>query len=1317
MKRVFIAVCIAAAVAASVSAAPTRPWRIIERDAQSVTLEFVTAAPVLTQAGGATHVHIAGFITERLEGLPVLPVRRFLVEVPHERAIELTVLESGAVPLEGAAPQIWPRSEPDAEAPPRPFEESAARGGDFAELAAVETLRGRRVALVDLYPVQWNPSDDALVHARRIVIRLSWRPAQAPPAPPARRPEDRFIIDAGRWSGAPQHPPLRAAERPPFEFARSDRWIKLTVSRTGLHRISYEDFTAAGLNPGTIDPGTLRIFTSGPLQQPDSIRMGGSFEQDYRLTEIDVLYSGMGSGTLMPGESITFYALAATGWRNHIDPGAGADKYYKHRYDEKSVYWLTWGGSFDDLPGRMDGRSVAPSGFPDLEVTTYRHRIHVEQETQYDPLYTDDFWFWRRMNPGSTAFTNEFQCSEVAGGTGSVRTVGFGPYVRGNTSNEAECRVNGEYAGRLSWVVYSSYRPDTLDAPLTSLGNGANTFTLSKPLGDVMYVQWYEIAYDRYLRPEGGRLDFFSPSASGTASFTLSGFPADEPLILLDVTDHAAPVILSDWQGSGGTAVFEDFLAGQARHYHASASSGLLKPLLSVVSLGPGILPSLRDEPAPHMVIVYHNSFRAAALRLQQHRSTALPGVPSPVVRAVDVEHVYNNFSGGQKDPLAIRNYLKFLYDSHRSGGEPLLRYVLLIGNCTYDPRNILGRSNDFVPVYINPRYISEGVEDDDFLVKLDSGPDRLIDVAIGRMPVLTRRESDVWAERIVRYESGVDHGPWRNKVVIVADDEYSTNTNNDFIFTIDAEWMAADDGVFPSFADLRKIYLHHYPFVGAGKPGARDDLLREWNDGALVVNFAGHGSPLQLADERVLQISDLFSLMNGAKAPLFLAFSCTVADLESPYQRSMGQQLPVLEAGGAIAVIAAVAPTIAIPNRNLNYLFFDYLFAEKDSTYTEPIGTALLMAKTDQRISGYIGNNAMYALLGDPALTLALPALTVEHETAGIDTMETGYRYTLEGSVILNGRVHSAFDGTAELIVQESIEMVSSPIVWWGTPTTLDYRLPGKDIFRGSVDVNEGRFSADFVVPLRCRTGPRARVRSYVSGAGSDGVGAIDTLSIVRSAAVPPNDGPPRVRLYFAGQATRVKQGARLIAEIFDEDGIAILGADPQSSIFLEFNRSGLPTFVTEYFSYDHGSSTTGRVEYPLHGGFEPGPHEVMLRAFDNLGAAGADTLAFELIEEGLYTISDVFNMPNPFREATNIIFQLSSRADVTLRVYNLSGVEIRQFVIFGQEGFNSIYWDGRDHAGDRVANGTYLYVLEVSFRDSYHRTESVTGKAVLLR
>jgi hypothetical protein len=1304
MKRLPVLLLIALLLPAAAGAGN---WHIISEDDAGITIEFVTGSPVIMTGGKM--VRIPGFTQERVPGLPVLPVKRFLIEVPADRGIRLQVLGSTAVPVEGVVPEVWPGGEA-APAAPR----------DFAVLASVETMRKRRLALVDIYPVIANMENGSLLHSERITIRLSWapsRPVSGKRAVPG--PEDRYVIGTGRWTGSDEIPALAApGERTTFEFALSDKWLKLTMQGTGLYRISYEDLTRAGVNPQTIDPASVRIFTTGPLQQPDSIRHGGSFEEDYHLTEVELHYSGANTGSMMPGEYFIYYGLGIRGWNDHLDPSTEDIRFYKHMYFDNSVYWMSWGGSFEGQPARVQSRVVAPTGSTDLDVNTYSHRIHVEQDVLYDPIHTDDYWYWRRLNEGTTLFEEKFQCVDIAGGGGMVRTLGYGPYIYNNNQNEADCYVNEEHAGHMSWIVYSDFRPDTVETAVSSIVEGENKFRLIKTSEDVMYVLWFDLFYNRYLKALDGRLDFFSPSgAMSTAAITMNGFPTTGEIFLFDVTDHAGPVRLTGWQNTLGEIVFEEVLDAVPRHYHASTVASIRTPSITIESMAPGVFPSLRDETPPDMIIVYHRNFQEAANRLAAYRRNNLPYSDNPVVRAVDIEDVYNNFSGGMKDPLAVRNYLKFLYDTFSDGGAPVIDYALLIGNCTYDSRNILGRSSDFVPVYINVNYEDQGVEDDDFLVKLDSGYDRMIDVAIGRMPVLTRRDADLWVDRVIRYESDIDMGTWRNSVIVVADDENSTNTNNDFYFTWDAEWMTADDGPIPGFVDYTKVYLNNYPFVGDLKPGATSDLIEAWSRGALVVNYAGHGSPQQLSDERVLQMSDLYSFTNGDKQPLFLAFSCTVGDLESPFHRSMGQEITVLEEGGAIAVIAGVAPTILIPNRELNYIYFDYLFTGGDSTSTEPVGTALMMAKTDYTIFMYTSNNAKYILLGDPALTLSLPNRMVEHDIAAIDTMGTGGRYTLRGRVTEGGELLSTFNGTAEIVVQESMEMISKDVIHWGNPAKLDYRLPGNDIFRGSVDVTAGRFDLDFVIPVRCRTGPRARVRSYVSEAGDDGIGAADTLAIVTSGTLPPNEGPPDIDIYFSGQATKVKQGAILVADMADSDGIAILGTEPQNSIYLEFDRSGYPIFVTEYFEYEHGSSTTGRVDYPLHSGFEPGEHSVIVRAFDNLGESATDTLFFEVVEEGLYTVSDVFNMPNPFTESTNFVFQLSSRADVLLRVYNLSGIEIWNARLAAEEGFNSIYWEGRDFIGDQVANGTYIYVLEVSFRDSFNRSETVRGKVVHLR
>lgn len=71
--------------------------------------------------------------------------------------------------------------------------------------------------------------------------------------------------------------------------------------------------------------------------------------------------------------------------------------------------------------------------------------------------------------------------------------------------------------------------------------------------------------------------------------------------------------------------------------------------------------------------------------------------------------------------------------------------------------------------------------------------------------------------------------------------------------------------------------------------------------------------------------------------------------------------------------------------------------------------------------------------------------------------------------------------------------------------------------------------------------------------------------------------------------------------------------------------------------------------------------------------------------------------NYPNPFNPSTVILYQLPASRKTSLRIYNVLGQEVRTLVN-GVEaaGTHTVTWDGRDHRGQSVASGVYLYRLE---------------------
>jgi len=88
--------------------------------------------------------------------------------------------------------------------------------------------------------------------------------------------------------------------------------------------------------------------------------------------------------------------------------------------------------------------------------------------------------------------------------------------------------------------------------------------------------------------------------------------------------------------------------------------------------------------------------------------------------------------------------------------------------------------------------------------------------------------------------------------------------------------------------------------------------------------------------------------------------------------------------------------------------------------------------------------------------------------------------------------------------------------------------------------------------------------------------------------------------------------------------------------------------------------------------------------------------------------------NYPNPFNPQTVIKYALPRNAQVTLKVLNLLGQEVRTLADRDQAaGYYSVVWDGRSDAGVPVSGGLYFYRLEA--RSGAGTTDFVSVKKML--
>lgn len=85
--------------------------------------------------------------------------------------------------------------------------------------------------------------------------------------------------------------------------------------------------------------------------------------------------------------------------------------------------------------------------------------------------------------------------------------------------------------------------------------------------------------------------------------------------------------------------------------------------------------------------------------------------------------------------------------------------------------------------------------------------------------------------------------------------------------------------------------------------------------------------------------------------------------------------------------------------------------------------------------------------------------------------------------------------------------------------------------------------------------------------------------------------------------------------------------------------------------------------------------------------------------------------NFPNPFNPETTIRYSLKQSGNVTLKIYDLHGQEVRSLVSEIQSiGSHSAVWDGFNNLGQAVASGIYIYRIQTANFTS-------TRKMILMR
>jgi hypothetical protein len=245
--------------------------------------------------------------------------------------------------------------------------------------------------------------------------------------------------------------------------------------------------------------------------------------------------------------------------------------------------------------------------------------------------------------------------------------------------------------------------------------------------------------------------------------------------------------------------------------------------------------------------------------------------------------------------------------------------------------------------------------------------------------------------------------------------------------------------------------------------------------------------------------------------------------------------------------------------------------------------------------------------------------------------------------------------------------------------------------------------------------------VRAYLQGraAGqafdSDGAGSIPT-QVSPGPPVSGDDEGPRIILSFASGSTTVKPDAVLRIDLYDPSGILTTAHTLQNGIVITLDQNTTARVdVTSSFRYATGSYTTGSASWQLPH-LAAGKHSIKVSAADNLAAGlnaashrSTAVIEIDVQDAPPLNILNTYLFPNPIESdlsgRSGGQFVVDARGDsvnALLNIYTVSGRLVRRLRSLGRQGQIQMPWDGMDDEGHPLANGTYLFRVQINARQA---------------
>lgn len=1081
----------------------------------------------------------------------------------------------------------------------------------------------------------------------------------------------------------------------------SGKWVKISVTQSGIHKITYEDLVAWGVS----NPANANIFGYGGAMLPESFQE----KKKDDLPQLSIFKEKGSDGVFGPGDYMLFHAQGPYSWKYD-----SSDKIFKriiNPYSFTGYYFV----SSDVGSEKLIQNRAALEGDPTISTDNYLDHKLYEQETT-NIISSGREWYGETYANGTAIeftfpFNNITATKQanvyVSAAAKSTAQTSFAITYNNTPIGNLGIAALGTHDLAVSNDKSINFTPTSDNTTIKTTFNGAN--------GNAWLNYITVNAYRNLILTESAQY-FRCPDIVEYEQFAQFELSGNNTYKIWNITDPA--------NIKGVPYNFDNNI------YSFLDSADVLKEYVAVNTAASFPAPSkvgvvanqnLHALAQTNFIIITSPEFVAQATTLAK-KHEQIDGISTAVVTA---EQIYNEFSSGTPDATAYRWFIKMFYDRAQNENEQP-KSLLLFGDGTYDNRSILKKNATLnkLLTYQSANSLSEthSYVCDDYFGLLDDNEGALInynyiDLGIGRIPASTSEQASSIVSKISNYLDNNQKGNWKNLLCFLADDGSGTSKGDCTKFIENSNEVAnIIETDFSSF-QTKRIFLDSYTqevlSSGESYPLAKENLFSLINSGVFMINFTGHGSPEELTNEKIITRSDIVGLYNK-KLPIFVTATCSFSRFDDT-ESSSGEELLMNTHGGSIGLFTTTRTVFLDQNSALNIVFNENAFKIEN-------GKALTFGEIMRRTkNGRWGdeNRLNFTLLADPAIILPIPTNKIEVSSftsdanAGADTIQALSKVTIKGIVKdQSGNKLSQFNGIVYANILDKAANISS----FGNNGCDPYKYKDwcNTLFSGRAQVTKGEFTVQFLVPKDIAYNyDIGRIIFYANNDSNklEANGYYNNFMVggTKSDFQFENNGPQismRLNSSAFKNGSTVDPSSVLYADLSDENGINAGGNGIGHDITISLsNDPNNAITLNSYYETNLGDYKSGSLSYKLPT-LETGEYSLRLKAWDILNNSNESLISFKVDDSKAPELQNCYAVPNPAVDHVRFVFkhnQPLSKLKMSVDIVNLNGEHLwnhSQTNYFeGNEAY--IEWDLVAHNGKKIEKGLYLYRISIESED----------------